>query len=217
MAILSYQKNKDQKLSEHFSLREFACKGQRCCDTVQLDEALVTVLEMIRTHFNKPVIINSGYRCPSHNKAVGGAAGSLHTKGMAADIVVQEVKPLEVAQYAEEIGVLGIGLYADFVHVDTRTVKSFWYGHGEEYRNTFRNGYRLELPLLKMGDTGAAVKALQSLLIMAGFDCGGFGADGDFGAATDTAVRDFQKKAGLTADGCVGEATMGALLGVRGA
>ena len=217
MAMLTYPKNSTDRLSQHFCVSEFACKGDGCCGETKLDGALVTVLELIRQHFGAAVIINSGYRCPSHNKAVGGAAGSLHTKGMAADIVVQGAKPLEVAQYAERIGVQGIGLYADFVHVDTRAAKSFWYGHGEEYRQTFLDGYRLELPLLKTGDTGAAVKALQALLIAAGCDCGSFGIDGDFGKATDAAVRAFQKKAGLDVDGCVGEATMGSLLGVRGA
>jgi len=52
------------------------------------------------------------------------------------------VAPREVAKYAESIGIKGIGLYetnADghFTHIDTRTVKSFWYGQKEEYRSTF--------------------------------------------------------------------------------
>ena len=45
--------------------------------------------------------INSAYRTPAHNKAVGGATGSQHVKGTAADIVVAGAAPLEVAQYAE--------------------------------------------------------------------------------------------------------------------
>ena len=57
---------------------------------------------------------------------------------MAADIVVKGVKPLEVARYTESIGIKGIGLYSSFVHVDTRTRKSFWYGHKQEYRATFK-------------------------------------------------------------------------------
>jgi uncharacterized protein YcbK (DUF882 family) len=46
---------------------------------------------------------------------------------------VTGVKPAQVAEYAEQIGILGIGLYetdndGHFVHIDTRDTKSFWYG-----------------------------------------------------------------------------------------
>ena len=217
MAILTYDNNSNVRLSQHFCVSEFACKGDGCCEEMELDGALVTVLELIRQHFNAPVTINSGYRCKAHYKAVGGAAGSLHTKGMAADIVVQGVPPLEVARYAEGIGVLGIGLYADFVHVDTRGSKAYWFGHDEQPRTTFLDTYRLDLPLLKQGSKGNAVKAVQTLLMAAGFDCGIFGADGDFGGDTDTAVRAYQKSVGIVADGCVGAVTMGSLLGIKGA
>ena len=90
-------------------------------------------LQQIRTHFGKPVHINSGYRCATHNKKVGGAKASKHATGQAADIKINGVAPSEIAKYAESIGVLGIGLYETnsdgyFVHIDTRTTKSFWYG-----------------------------------------------------------------------------------------
>lgn len=44
------------------------------------------VLDPLREKFGRPIIINSGFRCPALNKAVGGAATSQHTKGEAADI-----------------------------------------------------------------------------------------------------------------------------------
>ena len=60
---------------------------------------------------------------------------------MAADIVVKDVAPAEVAKYCESIGILGIGLYETskdgyFVHIDTRTTKSFWYGQAQAPRTT---------------------------------------------------------------------------------
>ena len=58
-------------------------------------------------------------------------------KGQAADISIQGVAPKTIAKYAESIGMLGIGLYGNFVHVDTRTTKSFWYGSEQAYRETF--------------------------------------------------------------------------------
>ena len=60
---------------------------------------------------------------------------------------------------------------------------------------------------LHLGDTGEDVKALQKDLIKLGYDLGYWGADGDFGAATDKAVRKFQKEHNLDVDGWVGKNT----------
>lgn len=55
--------------------------------------------------------------------------------------------------------------------------------------------------ILRNGDEGADVKALQEALISLGFDCGSYGADGEFGDCTEMAVRDFQRANGLEVDG----------------
>ncbi|MDE6464357.1 MAG: peptidase M15 [Muribaculaceae bacterium] len=44
------------------------------------------VLDPLREAYGKPVKVNSGYRCPKLNRAVGGVATSHHLRGMAADI-----------------------------------------------------------------------------------------------------------------------------------
>ena len=142
MAIKTYKKGVANKLSANFTSSEFDCKGSGCCTATKVDEALVNYLQKIRDHFGKPVKINSGYRCATHNKKVGGATSSRHATGQAADIKIVGVAPAEIAKYAENIGVLGIGLYetdADghFVHIDTRTTKFFWYGQAQKYRSTF--------------------------------------------------------------------------------
>ena len=67
---------------------------------------------------------------------------------------------------------------------------------------------------LKNGDEGADVKALQKALIKLGFSCGKWGADGEFGPATRSAVLAFQRRNGLEADGIIGCQTWAALLGV---
>jgi hypothetical protein len=59
--------------------------------------------------------------------------------GEAADIRIDGVTPLEVAQYAEHIGMLGIGVYSWGVHVDTRTSKYFWYDGGASNVKTFQD------------------------------------------------------------------------------
>lgn len=146
MAVKTYKKGDTAKLSKNFSVYEFDDgKSRACsCTTTLIDDQLVQYLQAIRDHFGKAVTITSGYRCPSYNSRpdVGGATGSRHTKGQAADIVVDGVAPAQVAAYAESIGVKGIGLYetardGHFVHIDTRTAKSFWYGQAQAHRATF--------------------------------------------------------------------------------
>ena len=74
--------------------------------------------------------------------------------------------------------------------------------------------YSVRLPLLKKGSTGAAVRALQHLLMGYGYSCGRYGADGEFGKDTENAVECFQEDNDLTADGKVGDKTWAKLLGV---
>ena len=69
------------------------------------------------------------------------------------------------------------------------------------------------LPVLKKSDKGAEVKALQALLKGYGYNIGSWGVDGDYGAATYAAVKQYQKKNGLVVDGIVGVDTWSALLG----
>jgi hypothetical protein len=67
------------------------------------------------------------------------------------------------------------------------------------------------LPTLRRGDKGEYVTLAQTQLIQKGYDCGSFGADGKFGAATEAAVKLFQRDNGLTQDGIIGEKTWSAL------
>ena len=64
---------------------------------------------------------------------------------------------------------------------------------------------------LKNGMSGEDVKALQENLIRLGYDLGRWGADGDFGDATEEALKRFQRDHSLPADGEAGPETMKAL------
>lgn len=211
MAINRYSKGASKKLSKNFMLTEFDCHGAGCCRQTLVDSRLVVYLQAIRDHFGKAVTLNSAYRCATHNKRVGGATASNHVKGMAADLTVKGVSPATVAKYAEHLGVKGIGLYNDFVHIDTRSAKSFWYGHGEQYRSTFggANPYKEPTVLLSQGDRGNGVKWVQWELNFCGCNCGTV--DGIAGVKFDAAVRAFQKKRSLAVDGIVGPLTRAAL------
>ena len=134
----NYSKGKKVQLSKNFESTEFDCKCKnKTCTTTEIDPKLVEYLQKIRDYFGKAVTINSAYRCEKHNKSVGGASQSKHKFGQAADIKVSGIKPLKVAQYAEFIGIKGIGQYSNFVHIDTRTNKFFWYGNEQSPRSTF--------------------------------------------------------------------------------
>lgn len=155
---MSYTKGKAVKLSKNFNSTEFDCHGRGCCSETYIDDELIERLQQIRDHFGEAVTITSGYRCSKHNSSVGGASRSRHVQGMAADIVVNNISPSEVARYAESIGVKSIGLYDTFVHVDTRASKSFWYGHAEEYRATFGGAASSTATVHKSLDIGDKVR-----------------------------------------------------------
>lgn len=228
MGYKYFVKGKSTKVSTHFDSTEFDCHGSGCCTQTIVNEKLIELLEKIREHFKVPITITSPYRCQIHNSRVGGAVGSRHSKGDAVDIVVKGVAPKKVAQYAESIGILGIGLYetnADghFVHIDTRDYRSFWYGQSEQPRTTFGvyDGYavidttinvnpsiNITNTILNRGDSGVVVKELQNNLIRLGYPCGTWGADGSFGVSTEQAVRKFQKATGIGVDGIAGYQTL---------
>ena len=84
-------------------------------------KGLVTaVLEPVRERLGKPIVVNSGFRCPVHNRMVGGATGSQHVKGEAADIRFQDSR-FKVQELAKAIVANGtwdqLIMYPTFVHV----------------------------------------------------------------------------------------------------
>ena len=91
-------RNEEMRLSEHFKLAEL-CKTKTGIENVPNEEQVENLkrvcgwLEQLRRRWNglygdgdDPIIINSGFRCPEVNKAVGGWAQSNHLTGCAVDI-----------------------------------------------------------------------------------------------------------------------------------
>ena len=56
-----------------------------------------TVLQPVREHFSKPVVISSGYRSPELCEAIGSSAKSQHAKGEAADFEIPGVDNMQLA------------------------------------------------------------------------------------------------------------------------
>jgi len=222
MMLRTYSLAQDgaKALSKSFKVKEFACKDGS--DTILVDDRLVEQLQKIRDFFKIPVLIRSGYRTEAYNTRIGGARGSYHCKGMAADIDVgtgpAEVDPRIVAMFAQGIGMQGVGryIYADgqkWVHVDTRTNDSFWI----QSRPNALQKHPTFLPVLKkplilgMWTNRFEVEVLQRYLAQLGYSVGTI--DGKFWKATDKAVRTFQQANGLLADGIVGSKTWAKLYG----
>lgn len=130
------QLGRNYKISPNFKLSEMACKNG--ADTVKYSTELMAKLEELRAYVGGTIGINSGYRTTAYNKKVGGATGSLHTKGTAADIVVKKdgkrVSAKLICCLCVELGFGGVALISDYaVHVDVRT--------GSKYRGDERKGY----------------------------------------------------------------------------
>jgi len=125
---LKQRRNDIGDLSKNFSRSEFACKCGCGFDTV--DHMLVLVLQDIVDNFKDVGYINSGCRCESHNKAVGGSVTSQHRLGRAADIRLKHTPPNRVQEFlhSKYPNLYGIGAYDTFTHVDTRGTKVRWKG-----------------------------------------------------------------------------------------
>ena len=103
------------QLSKHFQAWEFAC--HHCGVVPGISHDLLRVLEQLRATNDRPLRVVSGYRCPTHNAAVGGAKGSRHLHGDAADLLPGRFTLTQ----AERAGATGIGTKGQWVtHVDTR-------------------------------------------------------------------------------------------------
>lgn len=116
-------------VTPHFRLGEFACKHCQSLILAYLPD-LATILEEVRSSIgDKPITITSGYRCPIHNRNVGGAPASQHLYGKAADVVAKGVPYNVVADAAEQVfgNTGGVLRYPKkkFTHIDLRPEKTW--------------------------------------------------------------------------------------------
>ena len=134
--IVTYSFNDGVQITEHFNSREFNCKCGKSHDTL-ISTKLVTMLETLFStlHCSK-IIINSGYRCQTHDVTVGGTGSGQHTLGNAADVMCYAedgsvISSKVVSCVAQDLGFTGIAnIDSSYrsTHLDVRT-GSVWYGN----------------------------------------------------------------------------------------
>lgn len=110
---------------KYFKMKEFECHDgcEMSAEARANIEALVeVVLDPARERLRKAIRVNSGYRCAKHNLKVGGAVGSQHMKGEAADVVTGD--SLErLVRIIKEQGVFDqMIVYPTFVHVSYKRI-----------------------------------------------------------------------------------------------
>lgn len=143
MAVKTYSYKENKRLSEHFCSNEFASMDMKklYSDKILIDSQLIEILEKLFDRFDiKSIIINSGYRTPSHDISVGGNGKGMHTLGKAADFKCKKkdgsfVDSKQILCFLEDMGVYGLGrINSRSVHLDTRTKEKKWFG--DEEKNT---------------------------------------------------------------------------------
>lgn len=223
----------DVNLSPHFKLSEFydpnnyadVLKG-RPAPTVSasdIDHRIVDLLEDLRARFAEKfgataliLTPHGGYRPDPLNALVGGAAGSQHRKGNAADFRVKLAsgKYLDAATIAvwtekwmDELRVRGgVGMYHagdNYIHVDARGSNVAWY---DSYSSAGCPGQGGRPCTYRQGQKGAGVALIQRFL--------GLTVDGKYGPATARAVRAYQQAHACSPDGIFGPKTNAAMGGV---
>jgi hypothetical protein len=155
-------------------------------------------------------VTNAGYRLSTD----GGAKNSQHKYGRGIDIEIPGVPAVELAQFAEtlpEIG--GIGLYCragqldrqTHIHIDTRPSRARWGWRGSYSSHGRLPGFGGVPCVFKKRSQSAGVEIIQRWLRDQGYS--DIAPDGEYGAKTAAAVKDWQKKNGLKADGMFGRDT----------
>lgn len=105
----------------NFTKSEFTCN---CCGKEKMRLSYMRRLDRLREEYGKALTPSSGYRCPEHNKNVGGSSTSYHVKGRAVDFPLRDSDAYDLANLAFKHGFKGIGIDQRgddrFLHFDDR-------------------------------------------------------------------------------------------------
>ena len=124
------------QVTKNFKLSELEFSDPVPAEKIANASELLQNLQIIRDHFQRPILIISGYRSPERNAAVGGADKSQHLEAKAADIKIAGVPTEEIYNRIDKLisqgkikqGGLGKYIKSGFVHYDVRGTKARWEG-----------------------------------------------------------------------------------------
>ena len=207
-----------------FKKSEFKCPCGKCNgygDGIQT--TLLITLQALRNEYGK-LDVTSGYRCPAHNKEVGGSSNSKHMNGAAADFyvagfnnqskrvaVVNELKGTEYYNYAYTNVNNNHPNMGNVVHIDTKLVdpdkdtayktfvKDIQKAIGANIDGIAGPETLSKTPTISTstGWNHAAVRPLQVYLQSLGYDLGSHGVDGQFGKDMKACIKKYQSAVGL--------------------
>lgn len=177
MAIISYDSSSKEQVSTHFKASEFKCKCGDTHNTLISDELLM-MLERLYVKLNASKgVISSGYRCSTHDKAVGGNGYGQHTKGTAVDIIFYDssnnpISSKIVSCVAQDLGFGGIANITNsytYTHLDVRTGNKY-YGNEVISYNTVTTDFYKYYDIAKENSVewnytfSSEIKTLQEIL-----------------------------------------------------
>lgn len=132
------------KLSENFELKEFTASDTATrkgivnnpgvSEVKAIENLVVKLLQPLRKAYGKRMVINSGYRCPELNKAVGGAPTSQHVKGEAADVACEHPAYLVECLKKSGLDFDQCIQYSSFVHLSLKAI-------GQNRKQYLKGGY----------------------------------------------------------------------------
>lgn len=213
----------------NFKKAEFKCPCGKCNGYGNgIATTLVETLQELRNKYGK-LQITSGYRCPAHNKAVGGSTNSKHTKGQAADFyldgfnnqsnrvnMVNELKKTKYYNYSYTNVNGNHPNMGNVVHLDTKLedtddayktfVRDLQSAIGANVDGIAGSETLSKTPTIStsVGWNHKAVKPLQVYLKSLGYDLGKCGVDGKLGKDMKACIKKYQKDQGLSiVDGVV--------------
>lgn len=142
-----YKKDYEEKITDNFKVKEFACKGNDS-DYLLIDIDLVKTLQnCIRDKYGTPIIILSAFRTQSYNNYCGGSPKSKHLEGSAIDFTLANQKIFidkhkDIIKTLINAGIKGIGLYikdrpTPFIHIDNREQQCYWINENGQNIYTF--------------------------------------------------------------------------------
>lgn len=91
-------------------------------EVVENLKKVMYILDIVRVHIGKPILVNSGYRCKRLNEIVGGVQNSMHTKGLAADIRTREKEDINtmfefLKRNQKKFKIIELLNYKTFIHI----------------------------------------------------------------------------------------------------